>query len=158
MLGGEGPVGAQVTLPAHGLVFGAAADFYVTTALSSLAGLALGLLISALATTPDKAMSVVPLALVPQILFAGMIFPLEGATTVASWFTASRWSMDAFGSLAALNDLPVKPGAVSAARAGLSDAHYESTLQHVLTCWAILVGYAAACVGVTAAVLQRRRG
>ena len=152
-----GVVNLRVQLPAHGVVLAAGADFYLTTVLSSFAGLALGLLISALASTPDKAMSIVPLALVPQILFAGMIFKLEGATTVASWLTASRWSMDALGSLAALNDLPVKPGVLSAARAGLAEVQYESTARHVLTCWAILGGYAAACVGLTSAILQRRR-
>ena len=150
-------VSLRVQLPAHGVVLGAAADFYLTTVLSSLAGLALGLLISALASTPDKAMSVVPLALVPQILFAGMIFKLEGATTVASWVTASRWSMDAFGSVAALNELPVRSGLLGAARAGLAEVQYASTARHVLTCWAILAGYAAACVGLTSAILQRRR-
>jgi len=152
-----GVVALWVRLPPHGLVLGVEGDFYVTTVLSSVAGLALGLLISALATTPDKAMSVVPLALVPQILFAGMIFDLSGSTTVASWFTASRWSMDAFGALAAINDLPARPGGLSAARAGLASAQYESTARHVLECWAILAGYAAACVGLTAAILQRRR-
>ena len=65
--------------------------------------------------------------------------------------------MDALGSLAALNDLPVKPGVLSAARAGLAEVQYESTARHVLTCWAILGGYAAACVGLTSAILQRRR-
>lgn len=146
-----------VPLPARAVVLDPTIDFYLTTALSSFAGLALGLLISALASTPDKAMSVVPLALVPQILFAGMIFELAGPTTVASWFTASRWSMDAFGSLAALNDMPAKAGGVSAARLGLADLHYESTARHVLACWATLVGYATACVGLTWAVLARRR-
>ncbi|MDB4930588.1 MAG: modulated efflux pump with fused ATPase and integral rane subunit, partial [Myxococcaceae bacterium] len=152
-----GVVALRCDLPAQGLVLGAAPDFYVTTVLSSCAGLALGLLISALATTPDKAMSVVPLALVPQILFAGMIFDLEGATTVASWFTASRWSMDAFGSLARLNALPAQDGLPSAAQAGAASANYEATAGHLLACWATLAGYATACVGVTAAVLQRRR-
>lgn len=146
-----------VPLPARTVVLDSAMDFYLTTALSSFAGLALGLLISALASTPDKAMSVVPLALVPQILFAGMIFTLEGPTTVASWFTVSRWSMDAFGSLAAVNDLPSKAGGLSLARLGLADLHYESTARHVLTCWAALAGYAAACVGLTWTVLARRR-
>ncbi len=150
-------VSLWVPLPARTVVIDPAVDFYLTTVLSSAAGLALGLLISALASTPDKAMSVVPLALVPQILFAGMIFDLEGATTVASWFTVSRWSMDAFGSLAAVNDLPAKVGGVSVARMGLANLHYESTAQHVLKCWAILAGYATACVGLTWAVLVRRR-
>jgi len=150
-------VAGRVDLPARGLVLGGAADLYVTTALSSFAGLALGLLISALATTPDKAMSVVPLALVPQILFAGLIFELHGVTETASWFTASRWSMDAFGSIAGLNELPVSPGLPSAARAGRAALQYEATARHVLTCWATLAGYAAACAALTAAVLQRRR-
>jgi ABC transport system ATP-binding/permease protein len=152
-----GVVALRCALPDRGLLLGAAADLYVTTALSSFAGLALGLLISALATTPDKAMSIVPLALVPQILFAGMIFDLEGATNVASWFTASRWSMDALGSIARLNDLPAGPGLPSAARAGAALAKYESSAQHLLACWGVLAGYAAACVALTAAILRRRR-
>ena len=148
-------VAGRVDLPARGLVLGGAADLYVTTALSSFAGLALGLLISALASTPDKAMSVVPLALVPQILFAGLIFELHGVTETASWFTASRWSMDAFGSIAGLNELPVSPGLPSAARAGRAALQYEATARHVLACWATLAGYAAACAALTAAVLHR---
>jgi hypothetical protein len=39
----------------------------------------------------------------------------------------------------------------------LSAAQCESTARHVLRCWAILAGYAAACEGLTAAILQRRR-
>ena len=60
-----------------------------TLALASCNGVALGLIISALATNTDKAMSVVPLSLLPQIILAGALEPLpdmneptRAATTV----------------------------------------------------------------------------
>jgi len=45
--------------------------------LSSLTGVTLGLAISALATTEDFAATIVPLALIPQIILAGLIAPLS---------------------------------------------------------------------------------
>ena len=39
-------------------------------------GTAIGLLISAMSSNADKAMSVVPLTLIPQIILAGVLVPL----------------------------------------------------------------------------------
>ena len=51
----------------------------VTTFLTSLTGLGLGLLISSAASSSDRAMSIVPLALVPQIVFALALMPLPAS-------------------------------------------------------------------------------
>ncbi|HEX9369640.1 MAG TPA: ATP-binding cassette domain-containing protein, partial [Roseiflexaceae bacterium] len=93
-------VGLKVQLPAAGVMLPGWLELYLTTLLTSLAGLAMGLAISATAATPDRAISIVPLALIPQILFAGVIFALGDGLTVQralSWLTISRWAMDAYG-------------------------------------------------------------
>nr|WP_320190040.1 FHA domain-containing protein [uncultured Desulfobacter sp.] len=63
--------------------------------LTSLAGVSLGLFISAIASTQEKAMYAVPIALLPQIIFAGGLFKLEKASEIISYLTISRWSFDA---------------------------------------------------------------
>jgi ABC-type multidrug transport system ATPase subunit/pSer/pThr/pTyr-binding forkhead associated (FHA) protein len=74
-------------------------EVYITIALTSLAGLMMGLMVSALVPNTDRAMSIVPLLLIPQIIFSGTIFPLN------SWFLQLlsalfpiRWAMAALGS------------------------------------------------------------
>jgi ABC transport system ATP-binding/permease protein len=74
-------------------------EVYITIALTSLAGLMLGLTISAVAPNNDRAMSFLPLLLLPQVIFAGTVFPLT------SWFLQYpamlfpiRWAMAALGS------------------------------------------------------------
>ena len=51
----------------HGVTLPQWPELYVSLVLASLAGMALGLIISALSATSDQAISMVPLALVPQI-------------------------------------------------------------------------------------------
>jgi hypothetical protein len=62
--------------------------------LASWNGVALGLIISALATNTDKAMTVVPLTLIPQIILAGALVALpdmNAPTRAASCLVVSRW-------------------------------------------------------------------
>jgi ABC-type multidrug transport system ATPase subunit len=153
-------VALRVRFPAQGLMLPFAAEIYITTALTGLAGLALGLAISSAAGTPDRATSLVPLALVPQILFAGLIFSLGSGLTlqrVLSWFTLSRWAMDAYGASANLNALPPAPGLLRLAE---PQAEYLATPEHILSRWLILL--ACAALGLLAAALimwlrERRR-
>ncbi len=73
-------------------------ETYITLALTSLAGLMIGLTISAIAPNNDRAISLVPLVLLPQVIFSGAIIPLK------DWFSQilavvfpSRWAMAALG-------------------------------------------------------------
>ena len=57
-----------------------AVDFFMTTAilyLSLLAGVAIGLFFSALVSSTEKAMSILPLILIPQLLLSGFLKPLD---------------------------------------------------------------------------------
>jgi ABC transport system ATP-binding/permease protein len=52
-------------------------EVYITMALTALAGLMLGLTLSAIAPNTDRAMSFVPLILIPQVIFSGILFKLD---------------------------------------------------------------------------------
>jgi ABC-type multidrug transport system ATPase subunit/ABC-type multidrug transport system permease subunit/cellobiose-specific phosphotransferase system component IIB len=63
--------------------------------ISSLCGLSLGLMISALADTSDKAVGVLPIILIPQILFSGTVVEIDNMVPVSqgiSNFMVLRWS------------------------------------------------------------------
>ncbi|MDE6024783.1 MAG: FHA domain-containing protein [Lachnospiraceae bacterium] len=64
-----------------------------------------GLLISAISKNGDRAMSIAPFILIIQLLFSGILFSLNGVTDKVSYFTFSRWSMEALGSTNDLNGL-----------------------------------------------------
>lgn len=63
--------------------------------LSHLVGIAMGLLISALVQTSEMATSLVPLVLIPQILFGGLLLPNEGLAKGMSLAMPAMWSYDA---------------------------------------------------------------
>lgn len=138
-------------------------EVFVTMVLTALAGSALGLLISAWASSPDRAVSIVPLALIPQIVFAGLIFNIEGLAEPLSWLTISRWSMEALGVSIDLNGLCNLPNPAAGSVApgcapGLisSEAAYTHSLAHLLSRWAFLLLYTLACLGLAGWVLRRR--
>jgi ABC-type multidrug transport system ATPase subunit/ABC-type multidrug transport system permease subunit len=67
---------------------------------TGFASVAMGLLVSAAVTSEDQAMSIIPLAVIPQLLFAGTIVPVarmaEPAHTLANAIFA-RWSLASVG-------------------------------------------------------------
>ena len=132
----------------------------VTVFLTSLTGVGLGLLISTLVSNSDKAMSVVPLALIPQLVFALALMPLPPAIAPLSYLTGARWGMEALGSIARL----VEPRDMSTCEfPGLlltcepyPTVDYDPSPRHILLTWLILAAYTAACLALTAWSLRRR--
>jgi hypothetical protein len=162
------------TVPPGALLPGAL-ELTVTVWLTMLGGMAMGLLISALATNSDKATSLVPLILVPQILLAGLIFPLHGPTEALSYATVSKWATDSLGTTADLNRLyyqylasappgirpALRPAAldtyrpanydqISGPRAAYTPAsHLASRRAHLTGRWLILLLLISGFVGLT---------
>jgi ABC-type multidrug transport system ATPase subunit len=104
-----------VGLPHTGVFLPSYIEFLLAIFFTTLASSGMGLLVSSLFKNADRAMTVAPLLLLPQLLFSGLIFALEGATQVISYFVVCRWSMGSLGTIADLNFLrsllPVMPGA-----------------------------------------------
>jgi ABC-type multidrug transport system ATPase subunit/pSer/pThr/pTyr-binding forkhead associated (FHA) protein len=74
-------------------------EAYITLALTSMAGLMIGLTISSVAPNNDRAISFVPIILLPQVICAGAIIALKDwpLQVMAATFP-TRWAMTALGS------------------------------------------------------------
>lgn len=136
-------------------------EVYITLALTSLGGLMVGLTISALARNADRAMSYVPLVVIPQVIFSGIIFKLNTPILqgVGALFSA-RWAMAALGSsiglhgdklgvdtfsfqgthFVTLNPAEVVPGAMA----------------HLLLCWGALLAIIIVLMFAIAYFLKRK--
>lgn len=162
-----GVVALAVTFPSTGLLLPACLEMFVTMMLTALAGTTLGLLISSFSKSTDQAISLVPLVLIPQILFAGLIFQIEkgGIIEFISWFMISRWALDALGATVNLNamcDLP-NGGMISCADDGytLKAANdfpnaFIHTSEHLLSVWGVLLLFIVISLMITAFILKKR--
>jgi hypothetical protein len=74
-------------------------EAYITLALTSMTGLMIGLTISSVAPNNDRAISFVPIILLPQVICAGAIIALKDwpLQIMAATFP-TRWAMTALGS------------------------------------------------------------
>jgi len=78
-------------------------EAYITLALTSFAGLMTGLAISAIAPNNDRAISFVPIILIPQVIFSGAIIALKDwPTQILATIFPSRWAMAALGTIVGL--------------------------------------------------------
>jgi len=88
----------KVDFPSAGAIIWTPLEYYFTLVFTALASVALGLFISALATSRDTVIYLILIALFVQIVFSGAIFELSTLTQPLSWLTISRWSLEALGS------------------------------------------------------------
>jgi ABC-type multidrug transport system ATPase subunit len=113
---------------------------FATLFLTSVCGMLMGLVVSALMSNADKAMAVIPVLLIPQVILADSIVKLgDGMRLLAQWLVPAFWSVDAM-----VATLP--KGVLN-----LNGAKHE---------WgadiAALVAMAAALAGLAAAALKRK--
>lgn len=73
--------------------------------LTASVGIALGLLVSALVRTSEMATSLVPLILIPQILFSGLVGVPSGLNKVAGMLMPAAWSFDTMKRFSGLDTL-----------------------------------------------------
>ncbi len=144
-------VGVRAGYPTSGLLlsgmWGAFLEMYISLLLMAFAGLALGLVVSSLAPNTDRAVSMVPILLIPQIIFANVIFSLSGAAVFVSWIMPSRWGMQAIGSIARLRDRFTDH---------TGKPFYTADQAHLVSFWLALLGLAAIFLLLTL-FFQRRK-
>jgi len=73
--------------------------------LTGMVGIALGLFVSSVVKTSEVATSIVPLLLIPQILFCGLVGVPRGATRVLGTVMPVTWSFDGMKRLSTLDTL-----------------------------------------------------
>lgn len=129
---------ALTGLPSEGVLGLPYVELLITIFLTSLSAASMGIFVSSLSKNADRAMTVAPLLLMPQILFSGLIFALSGAAETLSWITICRWSMEGFGTTANLNALPLKLQEQGLAVVHEAEKFYDFTSRHLLSSWGIL--------------------
>ena len=91
---------------------------FMLLTIGAMAGTAMGLVISAFANTRDQATTIVPLALVPQLILAGVLVPKlpDLATAAAKIAVSGYWLTEAMKSVFIAAEGPIR---VINARSGL---------------------------------------
>lgn len=121
-------------------------EIYISFFLIIFSSDALALLISSVVRTENTAMTVMPFALIVQLVMSGVIFELNGITKLISNLTISRWGMDAICASARINNMmEVGLGIVEAL------PEQDATRGNLLMLWLILLGFAVA-YGVLATI------
>jgi ABC-type multidrug transport system ATPase subunit/pSer/pThr/pTyr-binding forkhead associated (FHA) protein len=136
---------ATIGIPPHSPLGPPFLGMALTLLLANLSGMALGLLVSAMATSSDRAMSIVPYLLITQLVLCGVLFPL-GAVTPLSWLIPARWAVSALGGIAGL----------SAAALHQSSGLYPSSAIGLIGTWCMLALLAGAGVAATGWILRRQ--
>ena len=111
----------------------------VTLFLTLLTTISLGIMVSACVKNITQANSSLPLLLLPQIIFAGVLFQMEGIGKIISWLMLSRWSVGAFGTLVDIGSMvpPVSP--LNPVSVDIPLEVYQATCRNLGLNWGILL-------------------
>lgn len=143
---------------------------FITTFLTILASASLGLMVSALVQNSTQANSALPLLLLPQIIFSGILFSNMGLVGRAiSWLTISRWSVGAYGTLDDTNILLPKLDQDSSGVFVITDVDgsktpspiqplmmFDHSLENLALNWGLLLIHTCIYLGITV-YLQKRK-
>jgi len=145
----------MVGLPEEGILTHPLIELLLTTFITAVSSTAMGLFVSSLFSNADRAMTVAPILLMPQILFSGLIFKLSGATEIISCIAVCRWSMEGYGTTANLNDLPLKLQQEGIMIPHEAESFFEFSSSHLLTAWGILIIYTLVFLILARVVLSK---
>ena len=99
---------AGLFFPEAGLITPAfTLDIIITLFLTTFAADMMSLMISCIVRTTTDAMTVMPLVLIFQLVFSGILFSLSGTAEKFSYFTVAKWGMRSLCSLGDYNSLPM---------------------------------------------------
>ena len=141
----------------QGILLPAPLEVYITMALTSLAGLMIGLTVSALAPNNDRAVSLIPIILIPQVIFSGLLFNLNGPVLQAiGALFAVRWGMAASGSSVGLHGDKLGADDFSYKGSLFSTFSQTEATIHLLICWLALVVMIVVLGGAIAYFLKRK--
>ncbi len=136
---------------------------FISLALTAIAGVSIGLLLSALVKQVNAVTYAVLAVLFIQILFPGVLFKMEGALEPLSKVTITRWSLEALGGTANMvarnaegriivsgpvldkNGKPLPPAAgerrENIPAPNVLSVTYPTTKEDLLARWGVLAGF-----------------
>ena len=146
--------------PKHGVIFGWTwFEFLISFTLIIFAADAIGIMVSCIVKNENTAMTVMPFVLIIQLVLSGLMFAIPDGADFVKELTISKWGVCSICSSANINDLPSKDTAsklkearengtsgTSLKKMGIDQEYvddYAGTIDHVFTCWLVLIGYSA---------------
>lgn len=134
--------------------------FAVTTFLTLVASTSLSLMLSTYVKSENEGNGILPLVMIPQIIFSGVLFDLDGWSSKLSWLMLSRWSIGAYGSLVNVNSMAPDMTATTAdnplAEFFQPSVIYDPTWENLTLNWGIL-GLHTLIYLLIALFLQKRK-
>lgn len=123
-------------------------DIQIICFLSILSSATMGLFISSFVKNANIAMTIIPLVLVPHLLFSGMLFKLEGISDFISNFVLCRWTVEGLGTSANLNELTHLVQTINPMIEVEAESYFTFTVEHmhqiigviILMTFALLIG------------------
>lgn len=150
-----------VEVPSTGVVTSWYLETTVVCFTTIISASSLGLVVSSLSKNSSVAMSFAPLLLVPQLLFSGMLFPLEGIVDKISYFILCRWSVEGFGTINNLNNLTDSIQEIVPTYIREAESFYTFTETHLFQDIAIIIFMMIIllilCFGILKHQLERSR-
>ena len=96
-----------IDVPTDGVMYSWTTEMWIIMILTIFSSSTMGLLVSSLAQDASTAMTYIPILLVPQMLFCGMLFELKGIISIISNFILCRWTLELLGTTNDMNSLIV---------------------------------------------------
>ena len=135
----------------------------ITLFLTLFSTISLGIMISAFVKNITQANSSLPLLLLPQIIFSGVLFKMAGMGKLLSWLMISRWSVGALGSLVDIPSMipeaqpvsPLNPNPI-AVPVDIPTEVYTASSSNLLTNWSLLLLHSLIYWAITY-ILQKRK-
>lgn len=140
-------------LPESGLIFSSIwTEYYITLFLLAFASDTMSLVISSIVKTSATANTFIPIILIVQIVFSGVLFDMDGALDALSKLMISKWGIAALAATSQLNDsqqsflinnpsFQLKLGSEMSTVKDL----YSSTVSNLLMIWTILLIFIIVC-------------
>lgn len=130
-------------------------EIFTAVLLTILASMSMGLLISAVVKTGDKAMTLAPFVLIVQLLFSGILFKLEDAAKYIAYLTVSKWSVESMGSILDLNSLTLRMQKEIPTLEHKAQDIYEHAGSHVMCRWGVLMAMTLVLITFTTILLTQ---
>lgn len=139
-------------IPETGIIFGNIwIEYYITMFLLTFAADVMSLVISSLVKSASGANSLIPIVLIVQIVFCGVMFKLEGIMDKLSNVMISKWGIRALSATTRLNDtqeifLIENPSTQISMGSDMSiiSSIFNSTTAHLLAVWGVLIAFITA--------------
>lgn len=129
-------------LPERGIILNTSLpEYFISIVLLMFAADMMGMFLSSIVKKPESANVMAPYILIVQLIFSGILFPMEGGAEKLSYAMLSRWGMEALGSISDLNELPLQIQATVPTVPHEADSMFLHARWHLLVVWLILVGF-----------------